>query len=285
MQWMDTLWNNGWAENRKIQANLHENHNFTVLSVTFESHAAPEFIQHIIRWLDICRKIIRLRRPVCMSPRPDQNPGLWPLFHFSLQEIQARDIPCLLILVRRCCRPVFWCADVCFYSDVVKLADTLTILKCCNLSSGHSLNTASNHGHLFWCTLTDVVEVPRGVEMSRWDASRHGRGRFGIDAETEYNRESDTYVDWWLSGLSWTIKVNCGVAPMLWIVGGRYLCRRYVEGRQSSSASDNKNSQSIFFNGHLGAHVGFYDLAGKHDLDETHAERDFCLTTVFFTWS
>lgn len=66
-------------------------------------------------------------------------------------------------------------------------------------------------------------------------------------------------------------------------MGGRYLCRRYVEGRQSSSASDNKNSQSIFFNGHLGAHVGFYDLAGKHDLDETHAERDFCLTTVFFT--
>lgn len=46
-------------------------------------------------------------------------------------------------------------------------------------------------------------------------------------------------------------------------MGGRYLRRRYVEGRQSSSASDNKNSQSIFFNGHLGAHVGFYDLAGK----------------------
>ena len=44
--------------------------------------------------------------------------------------------------------------------------------------------------------------------------------RFCTDAETEHDLESTVYVDFWLSGLSWTIKLGCDVAPKVWIVGG-----------------------------------------------------------------
>ena len=41
-----------------------------------------------------------------------------------------------------------------------------------------------------------------------------------------------------------------------------------------------KDLLSIFLNRHLKVHVRFHEFTEKHELDETHAERDFCLTTI-----
>ena len=38
----------------------------------------------------------------------------------------------------------------------------------------------------------------------------------------------------------------------------------------------------FFLNRRLGAHVGFYELAGKHEPEETHAEHEFWLTTTTY---
>ena len=37
---------------------------------------------------------------------------------------------------------------------------------------------------------------------------------------------------------------------------------------------------SIFFKTDILGHVSDFDPAGKHKLDETHTEHEFCLTTI-----
>lgn len=184
MRWMDTLWNNGWAKNR----------NFKPISTKTT----------VLQFLVSHSKAIQLLSSSSISPSDWTFAGRffsWGGWFACLCSL-TRTLDCDLFSFFASGNPsqgyslfidpgkkvLSTCVLVCFYSgEVVKLADTLITLKCCDFSSGHSLNKASNHGHLLWCTLIDLMEVPRGVEMSCWDASRHGRGRLCIDAGMEYN--------------------------------------------------------------------------------------------------
>ena len=59
-----------------------------------------------------------------------------------------------------------------------------------------------------------------------------------------------------------------------------------MKGDRDQSVNDLKKKKkdllSMFLDGHLGARVRFYELAGNHKLDETHVECDFCLTMITY---
>ena len=92
---------------------------------------------------------------------------------------------------------------------------------------------------LRWVDATDVC-----FKLTVWSSTNklvnHRRHRVSLylsllrPAEVwkllKHHRESAARVDCWSSGLSWTIKLSCDAALMLWIVGGHQANSTYVGG-------------------------------------------------------